>query len=63
MKNDEYMARVRRRLNDSSSDSLSRGQRSIGMVLLDGMMHASPGALFVAMVCIAIGLVGVLQRL
>lgn len=63
MTTDAYMTRVRRRLNDSSSDSLSHGQRPIAVVLFDGVMHASPGAVFVAAVCIVIGLVAVLQRM
>lgn len=63
MTNDAYIARMRRRLSDSSSDSLSHGQRSIAMVLFDGVTHASPGAVFVATVCIAIGLVAALGRL
>lgn len=54
--------RISSRLSDSSHDALRHGEPGAVTVLLRGLLRASPGALYVLAVCIAISLVAILAR-
>ena len=53
---------TRRTLSESSSDALRTGGPGVGTIVLRGFRRASPGALFVALVCFAIGFVALVAH-
>ena len=59
----QQMARsTRRSLSDSSSDALRTGGPGMGTIVLRGFRRASPGAIFVALVCIVISFVALVAH-
>lgn len=54
--------RKRRSVSDSSSDALRTGGPGMLAIVVGGFRRASPGAVFIGVVCVVIACVGIFAR-